>query len=151
MKLKKGLNDIIVLIQLASRTRRTSQTVPLTHHRTKGSRRANERPLGPRDTADALERAELFRPTIPEREQVALIHDPALPRVVRHGAPLQTIVGRYRPRRRLIAPRSGQTTRMSSRAPAALLAPLEVVEAAQSFRRGERQGRLRAAFFVAQP
>jgi hypothetical protein len=46
-------------------------------------------------TADAFETAELFTAHNTEREQVALIHDPALPWVVRRGGPLPTIVGRY--------------------------------------------------------
>jgi hypothetical protein len=45
--------------------------------------------------ADAFETAELFTAHNTEREQVALIHDPALPWVVRRGGPLPTIVGRY--------------------------------------------------------
>jgi hypothetical protein len=39
--------------------------------------------------------AELFTVHNTEREQVALIHDPALPWIVRRGGPLPIIVGRY--------------------------------------------------------
>ena len=39
--------------------------------------------------------AELFTAHNTEREQVALIHDPALPWAVRRGGPLPIIVGRY--------------------------------------------------------
>jgi hypothetical protein len=39
--------------------------------------------------------AELFTAHNTEREKAALIHDPALPWVVRRGGPLPIIVGRY--------------------------------------------------------
>jgi hypothetical protein len=93
--------------------------------------------------------AELFTAHNTERAHVALIHDPALPWVVRKGGKLPTILepryqtaGGGRMRRARAEPCARAYARQRPSWPR-----LRVAEAAYSYRRGERQGRLSGRLF----
>jgi hypothetical protein len=74
--------------------------------------------------------AELFTAHDSRVEKVALIVDEGSPWVVRRGAPLPIIVGRYETQEEADCASLGANHAQVSRTPAALLAPLEVAEAA---------------------